>query len=650
MRRALRRPPPARRCRCLPLFAFIGAVVLAVDIFLLDRTMRPNSSTLDRGGAGRLGEPSLREEDLPLPLAVAVGGVAAATPSAPLFPHFVLDANAGPYREAGKPRAPRLRRGKPVARAPPDQYDDVKHVWRAAVSTAQPYAYPRPDFFVLSVHRVALPMGYDPNVHDAANPPPLASQLEEAYIVLGEGVIDGVSFPTPSTVRSDLECTWGESHKASTLAAHGLPSTPARVQLMRYKLGAIDYREQRTPYSSRDAYQTHYLICKPPPGGTELAVEPHLRGIRSPSTQWHVALDASEVHEGARREEGSASSAAAVARANADAVARANANARARAALDITVCAAPVYGTANVRWLVEWLEYLRAVGVSTVHVPMYEDERSVAAKLMWDVLHHYSRLDAATGERIPGGLHVVTHHWSSRSSRHATDDGVIYERGKYLAWDECYLRGRGRTDWLLFLDVDELPFAPRDAEATLVSALRECDALLDAKTGGKGVGCALNSVTATSVFKGVEDYATSGKLLLDEYDYVESAPKCPYNCGKYHRGRQKYIVKGRDVHMVPLMMWTHSVGGQDYEYADKVLSQLPSTTMHIRHYSGWWYTNGPHTEMAADEHLQRKASPLQRAALARIEAALAASPSLKKLYDASPAKNGVTWVKATAKP
>lgn len=379
MRHSLRKSPRLRKCRCVPLFAVIGAVVLAVDIFLLDRALRPNSSAPGRGVVGSLGAPSFREEDLTVPPALAVSS--AATPSAPLFPHFVLDANVGPYRDAGKPRPPRLRRGKSVARAPPAEYDSVKHVWRAAVSTAQAYAYPRPDFFVLSVHRVALPMGYDPNVHDAANPPPFASQLEDVYIVLGEGVIDAISFPTPSTVRSDLECTWGESHTASALAAHGLPSTPARVQLMRYKLGAINYREQRTPYSSRDAYQTHYIICKPPPGGTELAAEPHLRGIRSPSTQWHVALDVSEVHGGVNGED----SAAAAARATANA----KAHAEAAAAPDITVCAAPVYGTENIRWLIEWLEFLRAVGVSTVHIPMYEDERSAAAKQMWDVLRHY---------------------------------------------------------------------------------------------------------------------------------------------------------------------------------------------------------------------------------------------------------------------
>ena len=35
---------------------------------------------------------------------------------------------------------------------------------------------------------------------------------------------------------------------------------------------------------------------------------------------------------------------------------------------------APAYGNKNVRWLVEWLEYHKAVGVDAVHIPIWDDE------------------------------------------------------------------------------------------------------------------------------------------------------------------------------------------------------------------------------------------------------------------------------------
>ena len=104
---------------------------------------------------------------------------------------------------------------------------------------------------------------------------------------------------------------------------------------------------------------------------------------------------------------------------------------------------------------------------------------------------------------------------------------------RYIAWDDCYMRNRGKADWLLFTDIDELPFSPAgqavaNPSQTLHTALQFCDTQF--RDNGK-VGCALTSVTVASVFMRVRSFAESHKLLLEEYSHGEAKPRCPFNCG-----------------------------------------------------------------------------------------------------------------------
>ena len=105
---------------------------------------------------------------------------------------------------------------------------------------------------------------------------------------------------------------------------------------------------------------------------------------------------------------------------------------------------------------------------------------------------------------------------------------------KYLAWDDCYLRTRGKVDWAMMIDIDEILAAPLG----MAAGLAFCDEQWEnsAKSERK-IGCSLTSTTVTSVFKPVAPFNTSGKLLLNEYDQVEAAPRCPHTCGRYNRGR-----------------------------------------------------------------------------------------------------------------
>lgn len=145
-----------------------------------------------------------------------------------------------------------------------------------------------------------------------------------------------------------------------------------------------------------------------------------------------------------------------------------------------------------------------------------------------------------------------------------------------------------------------------------------------------------------AVFKEVAPYKDSGKLLLQEYDYGEVEPMCPYNCGKYHRGRQKYLARTRELWLPPLMMWTHALGGQDYPYCDKIMSQLPKDLLEVHHYQGWWYKNDDGE--LRPEALERGGKKVPENLVEIVQDVLRREP-LRTMYLASPGDKGISWVK-----
>ena len=55
--------------------------------------------------------------------------------------------------------------------------------------------------------------------------------------------------------------------------------------------------------------------------------------------------------------------------------------------------------------------------------------------------------------------------------------------------------------------------------------------------------------------------------MLEQYSETEKKPLCPFNCGVYHKGRRRYMVRGRTDDWV--VLWTHSIGGLNYKkFAD----------------------------------------------------------------------------------
>jgi len=140
-----------------------------------------------------------------------------------------------------------------IKREPP--HVEVKHLWR--------HAPDHKTFFVFDVYQAIFPADYDPNSMDVTtssfegNTP-----LSEWRLVLAEGAVPGLNFPTPFTYDTDLQCVW---------AGETTTTTP-KLQFLRYKKGEIEYRQRsESPFSVHDAYLFQFILCPlPSPSSTSL--------------------------------------------------------------------------------------------------------------------------------------------------------------------------------------------------------------------------------------------------------------------------------------------------------------------------------------------------------------------------------------------
>lgn len=457
-----------------------------------------------------------------------------------------------------------------------EPHSEVKHLWRSPSNDDG-------SFFVFDTYRSILPTNYNPNTMDLTNQDLFRknTSVSEWRVVLGEGVIPALTFPTPYTYVTDLECVYNQPQTI----------TVPHIQFLRYKQGEINYRndvKSKSTFSLLDAYMTHLILCPLPSRSASLVA------IRSSQADWEVDLKGAVPVPVSLR------------------------NKR------LVMCVAPMYGSKNVRWVIEWLEYHRAIGVNHVHIPLWDDESDAGP--LWELLRFYHE----------SGF-VTIHHWSEQASRGFTRSAIIYERAKNEAWNDCYLRNRGHSDWTAFLDIDEVLFTPTGSTN---EALAFCDAAF--KTDSRKVGCSMSSHTVTSVYKRVKPYSESHKLLLEEYNYGEATPKCPYNCGKYHRGRSKYLVRTREFWIPPVMLWTHALGGQDYTYADQIMTQVSGNVMNVHHYQAWWYTEDGNKLLP--EAKEKAGSPVPPVLISAVSAALKNSTSLREMYLNSPGQLGVSWI------
>lgn len=445
-----------------------------------------------------------------------------------------------------------------------------------------------------SEHALIPPLREADNLHDPSKnddlPAALMSDIEHSFVrsddgnfiatdryiiryggkqvigVLGDGLVPITIDVTPSgeeSARANFTCNYGE-----------VQNSPATVILMKGDLSIEEHYYKRgskykTPFSTNgDRFRTMIILCEKLVFDKRLSRHPPLI-LRSRDGDFSLTIGSSF-----QRPVGQVRSA--------------NSTVNHKR---LVHCLNPVYGLKDPRWLIEYLEYHRAIGVQHVHI--------------YNVDLHTPEMQSALQVYRNEGF-ITRHDWSGKASGGYTTKST-YEHAKWAAQTDCALRSRGMFDYALFSDIDEVAVAPNSSSASdypnghLAPVMDFCD---EANIRSGKIACSFNTKTVTSIYTKLdeeEDLALKEKLIMERYNRIEAHPLCPANCRcavtnctvveqKFHYGRQKYIANIGDISIPPRPMWTHALS-RDYDEMDELMEVLPSEIMHVRHYQGHWYKN-----------------------------------------------------------
>jgi len=330
--------------------------------------------------------------------------------------------------------------------------------------------------------------------------------------VLGDGTVPitfGKDGNGKETVHTDVRCSYGNQL-----------DSPATIVLMKgHKTFQEHYNVQgdkyNTPFSTNgDRFRTMLIICEELKFNKNLSRHPPLT-LQSPDGKFALTIGSTFAKPFGK-------------------VITAKTEAEDKSKLKTIHCLSPVYGLKDPRWIIEYLEYHKVIGIDHVH--LYNID--MHSKEVQEVLQKYH----------DDGF-VTRHDWSEKASGGYTTKKT-YEHAKWAAQTDCVIRSRGVYDYALFSDIDEITLGV-EPDGLLSNALAMCS---EAKKMHQKIGCSFNSNTVSSIYTkldGVEEDAMKNKLLLERYNAIEASPYCPANCEcqggkcinrKFHKGRQKYIV------------------------------------------------------------------------------------------------------------
>ena len=298
-------------------------------------------------------------------------------------------------------------------------------------------------------------------------------------------------------------------------------------------------------------------------------------------------------------------------------------------------CSAPVHSMSGARWLIEWIEYHRAVGFDHLNLYMYKPK-----DLVLKVAEHYSK----------EGF-VTVYDWSAVSEGPSLQGVHIdnWEHGQRMARNDCYLRNRGVSRYVAFSDVDELFALNSEVDDVLVlqSWLDQRKGRVDMKrflkwfdlehalSGGQKIGYAFRSVTvppfdATSYKIQNEPFTAHGEeMLLSGFCIAERRCQAPYNCGNYHQGRQKYIIRTASGSINPNNpLFYHAISENYVDISDKLMLQVPKHMGYVRHYAGHF----KHSRVGGLDLRNRRLLPLPRWILTEIQQAILQPGPVSQLY------------------
>lgn len=390
--------------------------------------------------------------------------------------------------------------------------------------------------------------------------------------VLGDGLVPITierNINGGESVRADFTCSYGDIH-----------DSPATVILMKGNKSFHEHYYERgekykTEFSTNgDRFRTMIILCEELIFDKSLSRHPPLV-LKSPDDKFVLTIGSAFQHPTQVAKRGAGK----------------NRKSTVVQQRKLVHCLNPVYGLKDPRWIIEYLEYHRAIGVEHVHV--------------YNVNMHSPEIQQAL--QIYRDENFITRHdWSEKASGAYTTQ-MTYEHAKWAAQTDCALRSRGQFEYALFSDIDEVAIGPNSSpkgnypNGHLAPVFEFCDEAK--KTRGK-IAFSFNSNTVTSIYTKLneeEEMAMQDKLILERYVKIEAEPHCPSNCKcvrdnckvverKFHMGRQKYIANVGDLAILPRPMWTHALA-RDYDDMEKIMEVLPDEVMHVRHYQGHWYAN-----------------------------------------------------------
>ena len=225
------------------------------------------------------------------------------------------------------------------------------------------------------------------------------------------------------------------------------------------------------------------------------------------------------------------------------------------------ICTSVVYGVTGTQWLIEWIQYNLVIGFG--HIVVYTWK---LPKETMEVLNFYKSLGK-----------ITIHDWSFIPTSPKKFKVDNWEHGQLLARNDCYQRYKHNTEYIGFIDIDEL----FDFNKSIDETLDYFDEL-NLENENK-IGFAINSVTTPPIVS--HKQFPDDSLILQRFEYTEKKCQAPYNCGIYHYGRQKYFLKVNSNKKPNVPLFYHAIS-MNYEYADPMMRLIDPSLIYIRHYAG----------------------------------------------------------------
>eukprot|EP01062_Namystynia_karyoxenos_P015420 TRINITY_DN1558_c1_g1_i1.p1 TRINITY_DN1558_c1_g1~~TRINITY_DN1558_c1_g1_i1.p1 ORF type:complete len:620 (+),score=151.65 TRINITY_DN1558_c1_g1_i1:219-1862(+) len=260
-------------------------------------------------------------------------------------------------------------------------------------------------------------------------------------------------------------------------------------------------------------------------------------------------------------------------------------------AVNLRLCTSGVWGLGGARFITEYLEHARRMGFDGIEYYSFD---ASGTKVHRKVLEHYVRSgwmrlhdwSPCFGTDTPG------HPWQSFESV-GWSRLRNWQHGQILTRNDCYWRNRRRANYILITDIDELPWAPTPPHHIYPEVTQWAEAQYR-RSQGRIVGFSLkNHVWPPHLSK-----ETEGRPLLARLLYEQEREVCPYNCGKHHQGRWKWMLRTRDEADVPIVhsLWyhaiTHTYVDAEYRYYNGThlvdhMVLIPPERAKLRHMVSW---------------------------------------------------------------